>query len=81
MVTYVVKTLHSNGTAWGVGKLMYPLSANANILSATSRLPPPFLPYYDVSVVPAGGERGVMESMLALAESGYVNLPTPNSML
>jgi hypothetical protein len=34
-------------------------------------------PYYDVSVVPAGGERGVTGRALALAESGEVNLPTP----
>ncbi len=62
---------------WGVGKLTSPLSANANVLSATFRFPPPFRPYYDVSVVPAGGERGVTGRALALAESGDINLPTP----
>jgi len=40
-----------------------------------------FHPYYDVSVVPAGGERGVVGRALALAESGYVNLPTPELFL
>ncbi len=55
-----------------MGKLTSPLPANANVLSA-----PPFHPYYDVSVLPAGGERKVAGRALALAESGDVNLPTP----
>ncbi len=60
----------------GVGKLTSPLPANANVLSTTSRFPP-FPPYYDVSVLPAGGEQKVAGRALALAGSGDVNLPTP----
>ncbi len=59
----------------GVGKLTSPLPANANVLSATSRFPP----YYDVSMLPAGGERKVAGRALALAGSGDVNLPTPKN--
>jgi hypothetical protein len=36
-----------------------------------------FPPYYDVSVLPAGGERKVAGRVLALVESGDINLPTP----
>jgi len=36
-----------------------------------------FPPYYDVSVLPAGGERKVARRVLASVESGDVNLPTP----
>jgi hypothetical protein len=64
----------------GPGKLMYPLSANANVLSATLRFSQKYVhPYYDVSMgvmlayYQQGG--GVMESTLALAESGYIDLP------
>ncbi len=60
---------------------MYPLSANANVLSATSRLR--FLPqcYININVTLAwyqqagGGGQEVAESTLALAESGYIDLP------
>jgi hypothetical protein len=74
---YIGSSLNS-----GVGKLMSPLSANANALHVTFRFPPPLSPYYDVSVVPAGrgGKREVAESMLALAGSGDVNLPTPSDL-
>jgi hypothetical protein len=70
-------------TNMGVGKSTYPLPANANVLSVTSRFsanpfPPP---YFDISVLPAGGERKVMGRALALAGSGYVNLPTPHQHL
>jgi hypothetical protein len=63
----------------GVGKLTSPLPTNANILSATSRFPPPFPPDYDVSLLPAGGERKVAGRALALAGSGDVNLPIPKN--
>ncbi len=65
----------SNLNLRGVGKLTSPLPTNANILSTTSHFPPP--PYYNVSVLPAGGEWGVTGRALALAESGYINFPTP----
>jgi hypothetical protein len=64
----------------GPGKTTYPLSANANILSAFRFLPNvTFPPQCDVSVVPAGWEvaesQQKAESTLVLAESGYVTLP------
>jgi hypothetical protein len=55
----------------GAGKITYTFSANANVLSAN------FL----FSVLPAGGaamgQAAETESMLALAENVYINLPTP----
>jgi hypothetical protein len=72
----VIKNVARSSTLSGVGKLTSPLSTNANVLSATSCSPPPFRPYYDVSMVPAGRERGVTGRALVLAESGDVNLPT-----
>ena len=39
-----------------------------------------FRPYYDISMVPAGGGGAEAESMLALAGSGDANLPTPSDL-
>jgi hypothetical protein len=69
-----------------VGKSTSPLPTNANVLFTTFRyfrpyydvsvslLPPP---YYDISMLPAGRERKVAGRVLALVDSGDVNLPTP----
>jgi hypothetical protein len=57
---------------------MYPLSANSNVLSTTSRFCFPPQCYVNINVMLAwyqlGGQE-VAESTLALAESGYVDLP------
>jgi len=50
----------------GLGKSMYPLSANANVLSARISASPR---------ASRGGHAAETESTLALAESGYVDLP------
>jgi hypothetical protein len=65
----------------GVGKLMSPLSANANALPVTFRFPPfpPVMMLVGTSRW-GGGKREVAESMLALAGSGDVNLPTPSDL-
>jgi hypothetical protein len=72
---------------WAPGKLTYPLSANANVLSATFCTPTPpagtTLTYIlGQKVAPLMYILGrkqwkVAGSMLALAESGYVHLPGP----
>ncbi len=62
------------GLKWGAGKTTFMFSASTNVLSAN----------FPFSVLPAGGagmgQAEETESMLALAENIYVNLPTPFKM-
>ncbi len=69
-----------NNFFMGPGKTMYPLSANANVLSAfrfppNVTFPPPMWCTRGTSRLGGGGQAEETESALALAESGYIDLP------